>query len=109
MTESLSDLELLVMAAVLHAGNDAYGVRVAEEIEVRTGRDVSAGTLYRVLERLERRGDLSSTLGEATPERGGRAKTYYKVEPAGLARMRSSVRRLGAMLDGLQVGWEGSA
>lgn len=109
MSETLSDLELLVMAAVLHAGEEAYGVRLAEEIEARTGRDVSAGTLYRILERLERRGDLSSTLGEATPERGGRSKTYYRVEPRGLARMRSSVRKLGAMLDGLQVGWESGA
>jgi DNA-binding PadR family transcriptional regulator len=46
--------------------------------------DVSAGSVYAALERLEAKGLVTSSLGETTPERGGRAKRYFRVTEDGL-------------------------
>lgn len=98
---SLTEFEFMVVAAILRVADGAYGVAIAEEITRRTGRDVSIGALYRTLKRLEKRGLLTSRMGEATPERGGRAKTYYEVRPPGVRALRERTRQIRSLLDGL--------
>ena len=70
----LTDFELMVLLSVLRGGDDAYGVRIAQEIETRGERAVMLATVYTALDRLEANGHVSSTMGQPTPERGGRAK-----------------------------------
>ena len=53
MSAPLSDLEVLALAAVLRLGPEAYGVSIRDEIADRTGREVSVGSLYKALARLE--------------------------------------------------------
>jgi DNA-binding PadR family transcriptional regulator len=101
---SLGEFEILVLTAVLRLGDEAYGVPIRTEIVRRTGRDFSAGTLYKTLRRLEEKRLVSSVIGEATPVRGGRAKVYYRVDPAGVAALRESVQGLAKMLSGLRLG-----
>lgn len=96
----MGEFEQIVLLAILRLGNEAYGMEVRVEIERRTGRDVSYGAVYTALDRLLRKGFVSHTLGEPTPERGGRAKKYFRVEPAGKA-------ALGATRRALEVMWEG--
>jgi len=74
---TLGSFELMVMLALIRLGENAYGVPISEEIEQQTGRDISLGSVYATLDRLERKGLVSSTVGEPTPERGGRAKRYF--------------------------------
>ena len=96
MTDWLGEFEQLVLFAVLQL-DDAYGARIRQEIERRTGRAVSAGAVYTTLERLEARGLLTSSWGEPTPERGGKRKRYYALRPAGrqaLARSWNAVRAM---------------
>jgi PadR family transcriptional regulator len=86
----LGDLEHLVLLAVLRLGQDAYGIPILDEVSARSGRDVSRATIYVALKRLERKGLLASRLGDSTPERGGRAKRFFKLRPAGLRALRDS-------------------
>jgi PadR family transcriptional regulator len=86
----LGDLEHLVLLAVLRLGQDAYGIPILDEVSARSGRDVSRATIYVALKRLERKGLLASRLGDSTPERGGRAKRFFKLRPAGLKALRDS-------------------
>jgi len=80
----LGEFEELVLLAILKLGEQkAYGVPIAELIEDATGKRVSVGALYTTLGRLETKGFIQSIMGEATAERGGRAKRYYRVEGAG--------------------------
>jgi PadR family transcriptional regulator PadR len=79
----LGEFETIVLLAILKIGRDAYGVSIFEAIEEVTGRRVSTGALYTTLQRLEDKGFISSRMGEATPERGGRAKKYFEVSKAG--------------------------
>lgn len=94
----LQEFEQLVLLAVLSLDEDeAYGMNVRETLEARAGREVSVPTVYSALDRLEAKGMVRSHLGEATPERGGRAKKLFRVEPAGVAALRESRGMLDAM------------
>ena len=84
----LGDMEHLVLLAILRLGPDAYGIPILDEVSARSGREVSRATVYVALKRLEQKGLVSSRLGDSTPERGGRAKRYFRVTAAGLGRLR---------------------
>ena len=98
----LGEFELLAMLTVMRLGEGAYGVPISREIEEQTGRDVAFGTVYAALERLQKKGLVSSNLGEATPERGGRAKRYFRVSPAGLRAVREAKQSLIRLWRGLR-------
>ena len=86
----LGDMEHLVLLAILRLGSEAYGIPILDEVCARSGRGVSRATVYVALKRLEQKGLVTSKLGESTPERGGRAKRFYKLKPAGLKALRDS-------------------
>lgn len=87
----------MVMLAVLRLGRQAYGVPIAAEIADRTGREMLHGSVYAVLERLQDRGLVSSRLGEATPERGGRAKRYFELTAQGIEQVHEAQQALEAL------------
>ena len=86
----LGDMEHLVLLAILRLGKEAYGIPILDEVCARIGREVSRATVYVALKRLEQKGLVASKLGESTPERGGRAKRYFKLKPSGLKALRDS-------------------
>ena len=94
---------MVVLLATLQAGDSAYGVTIKKEIERRTKREVSRGSVYITLERLERKGFVSSHMGEPTSVRGGRAKRFFVVEPTGLRALRKSLEDLAEMREGLEL------
>ena len=98
----LGEFELLVMLSVLHAGDEAYGVTIRQEIEERIGRPVSRGALYLTLERLVDKGYLRARMADATRIRGGRPRKYYRVQRAGLAAIRDARATIAQMARGLE-------
>jgi len=95
--ESLGDLEHLVLLALLRLGDEGYGVQILDEIAQRTGREPARAAVYIALRRLEAKGLLKSRLGEATPERGGRAKRFFRLTPSALKQLRASRTALISM------------
>lgn len=89
------------MLTILRLGDDAYGVPISREIERQTRRAVAFGTVYATLERLQKKGLVRSNLGEATPERGGRAKRFFRVTSPGLRAVREMKRNLIRLWTGL--------
>ena len=107
MPQGLGEFEQMVLLAILHVKDEAYGVPIVEEIERRTGRSVSRAAVYVTLRRLERRGLVSSWMSEPTGERGGKARRCVRVESEGLAQLRDSRRAMDRMwgeLDPTAVG-----
>jgi PadR family transcriptional regulator PadR len=86
----LGEFEYIVMLSLLRLGNDAYGMTIRQDIEESTRRPVAVGAVYAALDRLEQKGYIKSSEGETTRGRGGRSKTYYKVEGAGLEAVRQT-------------------
>jgi len=86
--------ELLVLLALIRLGDEAYGVPISDAIEESSGREVAIGSVYITLDRLEAKGLVASRLGEPTAERGGRAKTYFRITAKGLRQVRQARRTL---------------
>ena len=99
----LGEFEQVVLLATLRLGNEAYGVTIKDEIVARTGRNPSPGALYTTLERLEEKGLLSSRVGEATAERGGRAKRFVKVTQKGLGSLAKAHESYNRLIEGIQI------
>ena len=102
-TKYLGEFEQMVLLAILHLGDAAYGLSIRRELERRTGRQVTHGAAYITLDRLEKKGLLSSALGDPTPGRGGRAKRYFQVTPVGVAALRESRKALQSLWGGLET------
>jgi DNA-binding PadR family transcriptional regulator len=104
--DTFGELEQLVLLAVMGSGDDAYGVAVQTAILRKARRDLTLGTIYKTLSRLEAKGFVTSELGEPTAERGGRAKRFYRVSAAGRRALQAQLSSLRAMAAGLDVGLE---
>lgn len=100
---AIAEFELRILLAVLQCAADAYAVRIHDELRARTGRRVAIGAVYVTLDRLVRKGWLTSKLGDPSPERGGRAKRYYAVTARGRAAVRAEIRAMHRLWDGLDV------
>jgi DNA-binding PadR family transcriptional regulator len=97
----LTDLELMILLAALRVGDEAYGVPVAREIEETGGRVVALAVVYATLDRLEDRGLVTSSIGDPTPERGGRAKRFFRVTSKGIRQVRNTQAALTALWKGV--------
>lgn len=99
---AIGEFEQMVLLAVLKTRDDAYGVTVHEELERHTKRPVARGAVYMTLDRLEKKGLLTSSLSEPTAERGGRSKRCYQVTKTAVQALRASRRMLLSLWDGLE-------
>ena len=79
----LSRAEEIILVTVLKCGDEAYGVRIREQIHKDTGKLWSFATIYRPLDKLTRNRFVLKTKGEPTAERGGKSKFFYTVTAAG--------------------------
>ena len=79
----LGDLEEIVLLAVARCEPDAYGMRISQEIESQTERQVAIGAVYASLERLEDKGYIKPTRPPANADRDPRARKFFSVTPAG--------------------------
>ena len=101
--ESLGHFELLVLLALIRLGDEAYGVPIARAIESSSERRVILASVYNTLERLEEKGMVSSTIGQPTGERGGRARRYFEITAAGLREVKAAKRALTSLWRGIPV------
>jgi DNA-binding PadR family transcriptional regulator len=99
----VAEFELRVLLTVHRLADEAYAAAVQEDLQTRTRRRTSLGAVHITLDRLARKGLLESRLGSPTPERGGRAKRYYRLSRAGLAAVREECGILQRLWDGLGV------
>lgn len=105
-TAPLGDFEQVLLLAILRLQEDgAYGVSIRAEIAAHTQRSPAPGAIYTTLDRLESKGLVLSRLGEATAERGGRAKRYYHLTPSGLANLKRTQQDYRNLMQGLNL-WE---
>ena len=105
----LGEFEQITLLAVARLKDEAYGVAIRSEIEARSMRPVSIGSVYAALDRMERKGLIHSSVGSPTPERGGRAKRFYELRPPGLEALVSARDTLASLWENLELDPEGLA
>ncbi len=102
MAEILGTFEQAVLLAVVRLREDAYGRAILKGVESRLDREVAAGAVHATLERLEGKGLLSSRLGPGTPVRAGRARRYYRIQPAGIRALNEARRTVDNIWRGVR-------
>jgi DNA-binding PadR family transcriptional regulator len=104
--DSLGQFEQLVLTAILTLHEDAYGVTIHSKVEELTRpKAVALGAVYVTLDRLEDKGLVQSWLSDPTPERGGRAKRYYRLEALGERALEESAVTAKRIWDGIVEVW----
>jgi PadR family transcriptional regulator PadR len=98
----LGDFEQIVLAALLRLGNGSFGAALLRDIRERTGRDVSVGTLYMTLGRLEKKKMIVAYEGAPTAARGGRRRKHYVLDTLGEQALGRAYRSWKAMTEGLE-------
>ena len=98
----LGEFEHLMLLAILRLGDAAYAPAILEEIETRTGRAPSPGSMYVTLDRLEEKGLLRSRLADPRDDRGGRPRRYVTVTAYGMRELRASRTALLQLWKGLE-------
>ena len=103
-TATLAEFELLVMVAALRLGADeAHAVSIAADISARTGRLVRRASVYMTLQRLEEKSLLTTALGEARPERGGKPRRLVTLTREGVSAARATMSAIHAMTRGVKI------
>ena len=79
----LGEFEEIVLLVVAMLEGDAYGVNITHEIIKQTDRQVRLNQVHASLHRLENKGMISSSMGAATPQRGGKRKRIFAITAYG--------------------------
>jgi DNA-binding PadR family transcriptional regulator len=98
----VGEFELYVMLAINHLKHEAYGIRIREVIEERTGREVAIGAVYATLGRLEDKGLVRHEVSEPQPIPGGRSRKYFDLTAAGRTALSHSTSMLSRMMAGFR-------
>lgn len=98
----LSELEQMVLLAILQLGDEAYGPDMSQLLDERVGRDVTRGALYACLDRLERKGFLRWEIEAVSSETPGDRRRRFEVTEEGLESLRRSVDAFKELWTGLE-------
>ncbi|MEA3038594.1 MAG: PadR family transcriptional regulator, regulatory protein PadR [Sphingomonadales bacterium] len=103
---SLGSFEQIVLAAILSLGNEAYGVTIHARVEeLSRPKKVVLGAVYATLDRLADKGLVRSWMSGPRPERGGRARRYFALEPAGERALRDAAETARRMCTVVEQSW----
>lgn len=101
MRGELGKFEDVVLNAIFHLRDNAYGVAIRRRVGELNGKPAAVGAVYTTLSRLEKKQLIESRTGEPTPKRGGRRKRYYTVTTTGLEAMFAETQRVQRLYPGL--------
>ena len=97
------EVEQLVLLAVLRLGDEAYAVPIRELVRQEAGVELSRGTIYVTLERLERKGYVTSWFSDPQAVRGGKARRIFSLKPPGVAAVRASKQAVDRLASGTVI------
>ena len=103
----LGEFEQMILLTVARLDDEAYGMAILDELQARTRAEAAVASVYAALDRRERRGFVTSKVGDPTPERGGRAKRFFKLVPAGALALYRSRNALDSLWEGLDLDGDG--
>jgi DNA-binding PadR family transcriptional regulator len=79
----LSRQEELMLLSIWKLDDNAYGVTIRQNVTDLTGKYWSIGAVYDVLDRLTKKGLVSTVVGDPVKARGGKSKRFYRITKPG--------------------------
>ena len=82
------------------ADEDRHGYAILQDVSARTNGELklSAGTLYRSIQRMLDQGLIVETSTRPAPELDDERRRYYRITPFGIAVARAEARRLAQLV-----------
>ena len=79
---------------------DRHGYAIIQDVAARTGGELklSAGTLYRSIQRMLEQGLIVETRDRPAPEDDDERRRYYRITPEGTSAAKGEARRLGQLV-----------
>jgi PadR family transcriptional regulator PadR len=106
----LSRIEEIILLSIWRLQDDAYGMTIRQEVIKATGKHWLLGAIYGPLGRLQKNGYVTTIMGDPTPERGGRAKVFYRLTAEGKAALLEIQRVNGVIWKDIpSLGFEGES
>ena len=102
MADMLGAFEQAVLLALIRLADEAYGRAIFKEVQERLEREVAAGAVHATLERLQKKGLITSRLGPGAEVRAGRARRYYRIQPAGVRALNDARAAIDTLWHGLE-------
>jgi len=103
---SLGQFEQVVLTAILALDENAYGVTIHARVEeLSRPKRVAMGAVYATLDRMADKGLVRSWLSEPRPERGGRSRRYFRLEPLGEQALREAARTARRLCETIERSW----
>ena len=99
----LGEFEQIVLLACIQLGATAYGASLRQLLHDEIQRDVAIGALYSTLERLEKKGMVTSKFGAATAERGGKPKRFFEVTAKGQEALKRAREAMNTLWSGISI------
>ena len=97
----LTKYEEILLVSIYKLKDEAYGAKLKRYIHEVTGKDWNYGNLYCTLDQLVKKRYIEKTIGDPTPERGGRSKNYYHLTGDGIKVLKSIMQVNYALWEGL--------
>ena len=86
----LTRAEEILILSILRLKDNAFALTILKEIQQRTGKRLTIGSLWVSLDSLYKQGYINKKLAEETPAKGGRKKVFYSLTPAGVKALRNT-------------------
>ncbi len=99
--KELTKAEEILLIAIWRLKENAYGVAIRKEVTEKAKKTYTYGTLYGLLDQLVLKEYVTKTMGDPTPERGGRRKTYYLLSSMGIEALKHSFDVQKSVWDGI--------
>jgi DNA-binding PadR family transcriptional regulator len=82
------------------AEDDRHGYAIIQGVEARTGGELrlSAGTLYRSIQRMLEQGLIVETRERPAPDQDDERRRYYRITPLGTSVAKAEARRLSELV-----------
>jgi DNA-binding PadR family transcriptional regulator len=109
MADVLGAFEQAVLLGIVRLGDGAYGRAILKDVQDHLLRPVAPGAVHATLTRLEARGLIASRLGTGTPDRGGRARRFYRLLPKGLHSLNDARAAVNYLWQGIKWPLKGPA
>jgi DNA-binding PadR family transcriptional regulator len=93
----------ILMLAILRLKGNAYGVSIIKEVQKRTEKKLTFGSLWVSLDILHKRGFVKKIMAGPTPQRGGRSKIYYSLSPKGIRALEEAREFQKSLWEGLSA------
>ena len=100
---TFGEFEHRVMLAILQLGGEAYSVPIVLELEERTGKEVAQAAVFIVLQRLEKKGLLTSRMDDQAVGKTGRVRRYFRPTAAAMDRLKEARRTYDRLWQGLDA------